>query len=113
VGHWARKLSWKETAEEFRTSWDKVHDAVAYLVVWGLEHRVLGPIRAIGVDETLVRHHSFHAYFTHRLHGSHRIRLGRLPRHFRHSAPGFGQRRHHAGGATTAPVSRSTACSAL
>jgi transposase len=22
-GHWARKLSWKETAEEFRTSWDK------------------------------------------------------------------------------------------
>src|SRR6185369_3542861 len=28
LGHWARKLSWKETAEEFRTSWDKVHDAV-------------------------------------------------------------------------------------
>jgi hypothetical protein len=24
-----------------------VHDAVAYLVAWGLEHRVLGPIRAI------------------------------------------------------------------
>src|SRR5580692_2859674 len=51
LGHWARKLSWKETAEEFRTSWDKVHDAVAYLVGWGLEHRVLGAIRAIGVDE--------------------------------------------------------------
>ena len=51
LGHWARKLSWKETAEEFRTSWDKVHDAVAYLVAWGLEHRTLGPIRAIGVDE--------------------------------------------------------------
>jgi transposase len=51
LGHWARKLSWKETAEEFRTSWDKVHDAVEYLVTWGLEHRVLGAIRAIGVDE--------------------------------------------------------------
>jgi hypothetical protein len=51
LGHWARKLSWKETAEEFRSSWDKVHDAVAYLVDWGLRHRVLGPIRAIGVDE--------------------------------------------------------------
>jgi transposase len=51
LGHWARKLSWKETAEEFRSSWDKVHDAVAYLVSWGLEHRVLGLIRAIGVDE--------------------------------------------------------------
>ena len=47
LGHWARKLSWKETAEKFRTSRDKVHDAVAYLVAWGLEHRVLGPIRAI------------------------------------------------------------------
>ena len=32
LGHWARKLSWKETAEEFRTSWDKVRDAVEYLV---------------------------------------------------------------------------------
>ena len=51
LGHWARKLSWKEVAEEFRTSWDKVHDAVAYLVTWGLAHRVLGTIRAIGVDE--------------------------------------------------------------
>jgi transposase len=50
LGHWARKLSWKETAEEFRTTWDKVRDAVEYLVTWGLEHRVLGPIRAIGVD---------------------------------------------------------------
>jgi hypothetical protein len=44
--HGARKLSWKETAEEFRTSWDKVHDAVAYLAAGGLEHRVLGAIRA-------------------------------------------------------------------
>jgi transposase len=45
------QISWKETAEEFRTSWDKVHDAVEYLVTRGLEHRVLGAIRAIGVDE--------------------------------------------------------------
>ena len=51
LGHWARKLSWKETAEAFHTSWDKVHDSVAYLVAFGLEHRVLGLIRAIGVDE--------------------------------------------------------------
>jgi hypothetical protein len=28
-----------------------MHDAVAYLVTWGLEHRVLGQIRGIGVDE--------------------------------------------------------------
>jgi len=62
LGHWARKLSWKETAEEFRTSWDKVHDAVAYLVGWGLEHRVLGAIRAIGVDE--IQYGKGHKYLT-------------------------------------------------
>ena len=31
LGHWARKLSWKETAESFHTTWDKVHDSVEYL----------------------------------------------------------------------------------
>src|SRR6201987_2676417 len=51
LAHWARKLSWKETALSFRTSWDKVCQAVEYVVAWGLEHRSLGPIRAIGVDE--------------------------------------------------------------
>jgi transposase len=62
LGHWARKLSWKETAEEFRTSWDKVHDAVEYLVTWGLGHRVLGVIRAIGVDE--IQRGKGHKYLT-------------------------------------------------
>ena len=62
LGHWARKLSWKETAEEFRTSWDKVRDAVEYLVTWGLKHRVLGPIRAIGVDE--IQRGKGHKYLT-------------------------------------------------
>ena len=61
-GHWARKLSWKETAESFHTTWDKVHDSVAYLVTWGLEHRVLGAIGAIGVDE--VQYAKGHKYLT-------------------------------------------------
>jgi transposase len=39
-----------------------VHDAVAYLVAWGLEHRVLGPIRAIGVDE--IQYSKGHKYLT-------------------------------------------------
>jgi transposase len=51
LAHWARKLSWKETAESFRTSWEKVCHSVEYVVSWGLEHRTLAPIRAIGVDE--------------------------------------------------------------
>jgi transposase len=36
---WARWLSWKETAEAFHTSWDKVCDGVEYVVTFGLEHR--------------------------------------------------------------------------
>ena len=32
LAHWARKLSWKETASSFRTSWDKVCQAVEYVV---------------------------------------------------------------------------------
>ena len=41
LARWARRLSWKETAEAFRTSWDKVFDAVEHVVTFGLEHRVL------------------------------------------------------------------------
>ena len=43
LANWARKLSWKEVAESFQTSWEKVFDSVEYVVQWGLEHRVLGP----------------------------------------------------------------------
>jgi hypothetical protein len=35
LARWARKLSWKETAEVFRTSWEKVFDAVEYVVTSG------------------------------------------------------------------------------
>jgi transposase len=41
LARWVRRLSWKETAEAFRTSWDKVFDAVEHVVTWGLEHRRL------------------------------------------------------------------------
>jgi hypothetical protein len=42
LARWARRLSWKETAQAFRTSWDKVFDAVEHVVTWGLEQRTLG-----------------------------------------------------------------------
>ena len=51
LAHWARKLSWKETALSFGTTWDQVCHAVEYVVQWGLAHRELGTLRAIGVDE--------------------------------------------------------------
>jgi transposase len=62
LARWARKLSWKETAETFHTSWDKVRDAVEYVVEWGLAHRTLAPIRAIGVDE--IQYAKGHKYLT-------------------------------------------------
>jgi transposase len=62
LARWARKLSWKETAQAFRTSWEKVFDAVEYVVTFGLEHRVLGQIDAIGVDE--IQYAKGHKYLT-------------------------------------------------
>ncbi|HEY3835443.1 MAG TPA: transposase [Bryobacteraceae bacterium] len=62
LARWARRLSWKETAEAFRTSWDKVFDAVEHVVTFGLEHRVLGQIDAIGVDE--IQYAKGHKYLT-------------------------------------------------
>jgi hypothetical protein len=50
LARWVR-LSWKETDAAFRTPWDKVFDAVEHVVTWGLQHRTLGQIDAIGVDE--------------------------------------------------------------
>src|SRR6202050_3601683 len=62
LARWARRLSWKETAEAFRTSWDKVFDAVEHVVTFGLGHRVLGQIDAIGVDE--IQFAKGHKYLT-------------------------------------------------
>jgi len=48
---WAKRLSWKEVAEAFRTSWDHVFCSVERAVNWGREHQDLSGIQAIGVDE--------------------------------------------------------------
>jgi Transposase len=48
--------------EVFRTSWDKVFDAVEQVVTWGLAHRTLGPIEGIGVDE--IHYAKGHQYLT-------------------------------------------------
>jgi transposase len=62
LARWARRLSWKETAEAFRTSWEKVFDAVEHVVTFGLEHRKLGAVDAIGVDE--IQYAKGHKYLT-------------------------------------------------
>lgn len=48
---WAKRLSWKQVAEAFQTSWDTVFRAVARAVEWGLAHRSFEGLTAIGIDE--------------------------------------------------------------
>jgi transposase len=48
---WAKRLSWSEVASIFRTSWDSVFRAVDHAVEWGLAHRDLSKLKALGVDE--------------------------------------------------------------
>ncbi len=54
LSRWAKRLSWKETAEVFKTSWDSVYRAVKAVVDYGLQHRDWKKIRSIGVDELAV-----------------------------------------------------------
>src|SRR5271157_4613277 len=51
LARWARRLSWRETAPVFQTSWESVYRSVAWFVQWGLTHRQLQGVEALGVDE--------------------------------------------------------------
>lgn len=62
LAQWARRLSWQETAKAFRTSWEKVFQAVEWVVDFGLAQRTLESVRAIGVDE--IQYGRGHQYLT-------------------------------------------------
>jgi len=51
---WARRMSWSEVSTTFHTSWGVVYRAVQWVVAYGLAHRSLDGVRAIGVDEIAV-----------------------------------------------------------
>jgi transposase len=51
LARWGRRLSWRETARVFGTSWETVFRSVEWFVEWGLAHRKLEGVEAIGVDE--------------------------------------------------------------
>ena len=51
LARWARRLSWRETARAFQTSWEAVYRSVDWFVQYGLAHRELRGVEAIGVDE--------------------------------------------------------------
>jgi transposase len=48
---WAKRLAWAEVAAIFWASWEDVFRSVKHAVSWGLAHRDLRGIEAIGVDE--------------------------------------------------------------
>jgi transposase len=51
LARWARRLSWRETARVFGTSWEAVYRSVEWYVEWGLANRILEGVKAIGIDE--------------------------------------------------------------
>jgi transposase len=54
LAQWARLLPWQEVAQRFQVQWHDVYGAVKWLVRFGLRHRDLSGIRALGVDEVCV-----------------------------------------------------------
>ncbi len=51
LARWARRLSWRETAHAFQTSWEAVYHSVEWFVQWGLAHRQMEAVHSLGVDE--------------------------------------------------------------
>ena len=51
LADWAQALSWQEVAHRFHVNWHQVFDSVRYVVEWGLAHREVSGVRAIGIDE--------------------------------------------------------------
>ena len=62
LASWAKKMSWAETAKSFKTSWDNVCRSVKWVVDYGLKHRDLSGVEALGVDE--VAYSKGHNYMT-------------------------------------------------
>jgi transposase len=62
LASWAKLLPWQQVANSFRTSWQSVYRSVTRAVDWGLAHRNLDGIEAIGVDE--VQWRKGHRYLT-------------------------------------------------
>jgi transposase len=62
LASWARRLSRGEVGSIFRTSWDSACRAVEYAVEWGLAHRDLSGVTAVGIDE--VAWQRGHTYMT-------------------------------------------------
>lgn len=62
LARWAQRMSWQEVACAFQTTWENVFRSVKHAVLWGLAHRDLSHVEAIGVDE--IQWRRGHRYLT-------------------------------------------------
>jgi transposase len=62
LARWAKRLSWQEVACSFQTTWENVFRSVKYAVSWGMAHRDLKGVHAIGIDE--IQWQRGHRYLT-------------------------------------------------
>jgi transposase len=62
LARWAKRLPWQQVAAVFKTSWNTVYRAVTWAVLWGIAHRSLDGVKAIGIDEIAWR--KGHQYLT-------------------------------------------------
>lgn len=51
LARWAKRLAWLDVAVIFNTTWEKVYASVKHAVSWGIVHRELSGVEALGVDE--------------------------------------------------------------
>lgn len=54
LARWAKRLSWAEVAQAFKTSWESVYRSVKWVVDYGLANRDWDDVEQIGVDELAV-----------------------------------------------------------
>ena len=54
LARWARRMSWGEVARCFDTSWGIVYRSIQWVVEYGLAHRSIDGVEAIGVDEMAI-----------------------------------------------------------
>lgn len=59
LARWAKRMSWKQVAHAFGVSWQAVYAGVTMAVEYGLAHRTLDDVEALGVDEVMWRRGTF------------------------------------------------------
>jgi len=62
LADWAKLLSWQEVARRFGVNWRQVYALVDFVVGWGLRHREVSGVQALGIDE--IQFGKGHQYLT-------------------------------------------------